>query len=202
MDREPTASSPRPLYPMIGAGMFTTLKRCAKAVCCLLVWPRARRVLRVSTRRHRTATRTSSRWCHWPALVLLIFLVFKDTACADCEDQCSDYFAITFDKATPWASGTYDVDLKFDGDSVHCTFHVPASSDPQEPSCDGGDTLTVVNSQYMGHYGTPKQIEIAISLEGVSIISTTVAPEYKDTEGWDRSCGPPCQEGGTSLSIP
>lgn len=142
--------------------------------------------------------------------LLGVLVVFCPSACKQCEDeQCDDYLSISFAKATPWELGTYQVDLILDGEAVACSIEVPYGPEGRGDTCDDEDTQVATDSfakspeiSFVGHFGAPRHVEITLSFEGTEFFAAAADPEYQEPPGWNRRCGPACNEGGVDLSVP
>jgi len=143
------------------------------------------------------------------ALILaLLFAILPWGGCDECEDyQCSDGFAIVIEKQTPWASGTYEIELLLDEAPVHCTLHIPYATGGLDDPCDdefssvGGPSGNVISRISNGRH-TPERVSVTISLVGVVVHTEVVEPVYSEPEDWKRRCGPPCSYGLAEMEIP
>jgi hypothetical protein len=119
------------------------------------------------------------------------------TSACECDDYCTDFVAIDFRKASPWPLGDYTITVILDGQTRECV-----ATKPYQPTdaCDPNDVVASLAG--VSHEGTPARVEVTISRDGNVLASEEFEPEYEATHGWDRSCGPPCEDAALHLDIP
>lgn len=137
----------------------------------------------------------------------LVAVLLNAPACADCEEEfCNDTLDIHLEKATPWPHGNYDIDLTLDDEAVHCSIPIPFDPEELVDRCDDEPTgvggQTGLELSVVGTLASPARVELTLSFEGQVLVTETLEPEYHDTPGWNRRCGPPCDHAVVQLPIP
>lgn len=108
--------------------------------------------------------------------ILGAVVLLCSNACLVCEEEhCDSHLSISFVKTTPWALGTYQVDLIIDGEAVHWSIEVPYGPEGRGDTCDDDDTQLGTDTYAdtpeitrVSHFGAPDRVELTLSFEGKS----------------------------------
>lgn len=96
--------------------------------------------------------------------------------------------------------------------SCEPTLGVPGASFPQDATCEEHRTADAISQSCTpipDHYtveafvqGTPKNVTIALTRDGTTLLDQSVAPSYSDNYPNGKDCEPVCQGASVDLVVP
>jgi hypothetical protein len=141
------------------------------------------------------------------AHVLGLLLLVASFGCAGCcgNQGCEDGLAISFHASQP---GAYVFTINADDKTITCKIVLPAP-ECQASDCDGPADLLQencgggVSGESVGgvqlHGIHPKDVEVAVTRDGVEIVRESFAPTYQEISPNGDMCGPTCNHDRVTL---
>jgi hypothetical protein len=164
------------------------------------------------------------RYLFWAALVVASFAATGCETKTCTEIGCGNHLSLTVSRADgSFPSGVHQVDVTADGVTRSCTFTFAGSV--VNPACPSGSFVSVnqattctetrtgnsvslrcdpIPGQFVESvsvFGTPRELRIVQSVDGVVLLDQSLSPTYKLARPNGPDCEPVCQQASVALTL-